>query len=337
MELSTNNDIRIREYQNAYILPDEQCLFAFDADGHFIENTSKRRVGKEEYAICDDLTGSEECDYVDEEVFYLGFIRSHWGHFMVDGTVRMWGLLENISKGKKILANIEGRQSFFEEWFGLFGIDAKKDIIKPQKLTRYKKIYIPDVSYYPGHYISDSFIAPFRYVADVIKEDLETYDKIYLSRSRISRGSKQLGEASVEKVFAAAGFKVLYPEEIPFRHQIWYYSHCKTLVTTTGTIAHNILFAAPGTELIILDRYPLEPSHQSVINRAARARVQNIPAYAKGSNHENNLMCFTPELKEYCRREGIKIKDEAASHIRIMLTTLFFRIPKAYKLYWLFH
>lgn len=331
-----NSKAQITEYQGAYIIPDEQCLFAFDEKGKFIEYTSKRRLHKKGYATREDIDPkATEWETCDEEVLYIGFLRGHWGHFLVDSTVRMWALSREVSKGKKILAKIEGMESFYRQWFALWGIDLDRDVICPSKPTRFSKVLVPDISYYPRFFLKKEYIEPFRYVSETVSATEsfpEVYDKLYLSRSRIARGSKQLGEKYIEELFEKSGYKVLYPEEISFKEQVWYYSHCREMVATTGTVAHNILFAKEGTKLVILNRYPETPGHQDIINYASNAEVVEIPVYVKGCDHDNNLMVLTPELQSFCDKSGID--TSSYDRKKEVISRLLFRIPKAYKLYW---
>ncbi len=334
---NVNMDVAIKQYENSYIIPNGQCLFAFDNSGNFITNTGKRRVGKLEYTKVDNIdVNSMTFEYCAEEVVYIGLLRGHWGHFLVDSTVRMWALLDDICKGKKILANIEGMEPFYREWFKLFGIDIDTDIISPQLPIKYKKLLVPDISYFPGKYVTDKYIVPFDYVRDKICNDnaerWPVYDKIYLSRAKFSVGTKQLGEDFIQGIFEDNGYKVLFPEEIPFKEQIWYYAHCNSIVTTTGTIAHNILFCNPGTELVLLNRYDDMPVHQGYINKCRKAEVTVINAYSAGSTHDKNLMILTPELENFFDKRAYKY--ERKNRINMLILKLLFYIPKAYKLYW---
>lgn len=299
-------NLMIHKYLNAYAIVGEQgIIHVYDSDKKYVEYTSKRKVGANYYKTptisSEDING----DYCEEEVVYIGFCRGHWGHFMVDSSIRMWALLDEECIGKKILVNIEGMRDFYYKWFKYFNID-KKNIIELDSNKQYKKILVPDLSYVIDKYISVEFSKPFEYIASEINIDLPVYSKIYLSRVHFSHKNKmkQIGEKNIQNIFEKNGYKIIYPEEISFEEQVWYYSHCDSMVTTNGTVAHNILFMRDDSELIILNRFYEESMHQNNINLVKNVRVTNINAYYKSSTHDNALMVMSEELKEFFKKRN---------------------------------
>ena len=335
-ETVSTNKLTIRVYENAYVIRGEQVIFAYDENGRFIKNTSKRLVGEQKYLQVEDIDvnsiDNNTTEY--EELLYIGFLRGHWGHFLVDSTVRMWSISKNTKTCCKILANIEGMDHFYSWWFEQFGIDINSDIIDPQGILRVKRLLVPDISYLPGKYIFKEFIYPFDFIKDKIRNEEIECEKLYLSRVHIAKGKKQLGEIDIQHIFEKNGFKVVYPEELPASEQIALYSKCKIMVTTSGTIAHNILFSNEGTELIILDRYPNDNIHQPWLTTIRGAKEYHVKAFARNSSHTNNLMVVTRELMDICEQYGWICKREGLVW-RIIKYILFY-IPKAYKIYWRF-
>ena len=87
-------ELRIDEYENAFARPNggQGIISVYDQNGQFIPYTSKRKYGKAEYSVLEALTleDMQEAGFFNEEVVYLGFFRGHWGHFIVDSSIRLW-------------------------------------------------------------------------------------------------------------------------------------------------------------------------------------------------------------------------------------------------------
>lgn len=323
--------LNIIEYEEAFAIPGAQRIInVYDRNGNFVPYTSKRRYGKAEYSVPDTpiQIREDEFEYYDEDVVYLGFLRGHWGHFIVDSTVRFWALLREECGGKRILLTIEGMEAFCYQLFEKLGIDKNRLLFLDRK-ARFRKILVPELSYFPGKYVTKEYLEPFEKVASVVELDRPVYDKIYLSRVRFSRGKKELGEESIEDIFAANGFRILYPEELSFEEQVWYYKNCKVMVTTNGTVAHNVVYAGNDVELIVLKRFPEENVHQYAMNLVKGIKVTYLNAYDKHSDHDNCLMRRTPEVVAFCRERNMQIPKE--SFWKRTSAWLIFRLPYIYR------
>ncbi len=325
-------ELRIDEYENAFARPNggQGIISVYDQNGQFIPYTSKRKYGKAEYSVLEALTleDMQEAGFFNEEVVYLGFFRGHWGHFIVDSSIRLWALEKEEYRNKRILMKIEGMETFYQKFLGYLGI-SREQIIQLEEPARFKKIIIPQLAYFPKAYISRAFLSPFRRVSEVIRLDKKTYDKIYLSRVRFARSKKELGERRIQSIFEENGYQVLYPEELSLEEQIWYYKNCKEIVTTNGTIAHNVVYAKEGIRLVMLKRFKEENTHQLAINQICGIDYIEVDCYDKKSNHNNSLMLRTPQLMEFCRKNGISVLQEGIWQ-RIYFRIIF-NLPYLYK------
>lgn len=320
--------LEVKCYENAYVVP-TKILCVFDAEGHFVPYTSKRMYSKSEYKIPKDAyvsNGQEE--YYDEEVVYIGFLRGHWGHFIVDSSIRLWALGTQECQNKRILIKIEGMESFYYKLFEQLGVE-KERLLQIDKPARFKKILVPELAYLPERYISKEFLMPFDRVAANINLDKEAYKKIYLSRVHFARGKKELGEKEIQDIFEANGFKILYPEELSMEEQIWYYKNCEVLVTTNGTVAHNIVFANKCKELVILRRFADNNVHQKIINHLKGIELVYINTFHKASNHDDCLMVRTDELVNYLKKKEMYISKE--SILKKVINFIGFKVPYMYR------
>lgn len=330
------NQIKICKYEGAYAIPGGQNIITiYNEEGSFVPYTSKRTYGGMGYANFAAPIDIEvmECGCLEEDVVYLGFMRGHWGHFLVDSSVRLWALDMAECKGKRILLNIEGMETFYEKLFYYLGVDSSQ-VILLDKATRFRSVLVPELSYFPGEYISKEYLIPFNKMVNQINMDIPVYDKIYLSRVHFSKGKRELGEADIQEIFEKNGYHVIYPEELSIEEQIWYYKNCKSMVTTNGTIAHNILFADNKTELIILNRFEQkENMHQQAINLIKDIKVIYIDAYNKdvNGNRDDSLMWKTPELLDFCKKRNFQLPKEKAG--RKLYLRIIFRLPFFYRIF----
>ena len=324
--------LEIKCYEKAYVIPDK-ILNVFDSEGHFIPFTSKRTYNKSEYKVpsCDYVSDGQE-QYYEEEVLYIGFLRGHWGHFIVDSSIRLWALETEECRNKRILIKIEGMEDFYYKLFEQLGIEKEK-LLVIDKPTKFDKVLIPELAYLPEKYISKEFLIPFNRVTANIDLNEQIYEKIYLSRVHFAKGKKELGEKQIQEIFKLNGFKILYPEELSLQEQIWYYKNCKVLVTTNGTVAHNIVFTRNCKELVILRRFEDKNIHQEIINRIKGINLVYINAFHKDSNHNNCLMIRTPELMAYLKKNKMYISKE--NILKKLINYMGFKVPYLYR--WINH
>lgn len=335
-ELVIKNGVEICKYEHAYAVPGGQKVVnIYDKEGNFVPNTNKRKFGVKEYVDLDIKIDVEEieCDYFEEDVVYLGFMRGHWGHFLVDSSVRLWALDKAECQDKRILLNIEGMEAFYEKLFRYLNVKPSQ-IIQLNKMARFRSILVPELSYFPEKYISEEYLVPFKKVASQINIGIPAYDKIYLSRVHFSKGKRELGEKDIQEIFARNGYHIIYPEELSLEEQIWYYNNCKSMVTTNGTIAHNILFANDQAELIILNRFEQkENAHQRAINLIKNIKVIYIDSYNKDveGNRNDSLMWKTPEFLEFCKKRNFQLPKERIG--RKFFLKMLFRLPFIYRIF----
>ncbi len=299
MGLTLNEKLEIRSYDNATV-----CGISgiFDAAGCFIPYTSMRKYGKKEWTVPSKME-YPPMKYVDDEVLYLGRLRQHYGHFIVDSVGRFWVLTRPEFQNMPIVVSAPGGwlPEFFWEFFAMSGIPRNRVMLLNDETIRYRKIYIPQLSYIMGEYISNEFKQPFETVIEFVKQNNKypVYQKIYLKKYT-AHDKRIKGEEKIITSFERNGFAILNPAELSFKEQIWYYNHCDIMVSTNGTLAHNIIWAKDGTGLLILERFPggRNNEHQNYINLIKQAKVDYVPIYDMYSDYGRSFCKFTPELQK---------------------------------------
>ena len=172
----------------------------------------------------------------------------------------------------------------FLELIELFGI-KKERLIRINKLTQFKKVIIPE----PSVIVADDsdkmmwknkenycyYTKEYKQIFEKIKSAIEPlgdeYKKVFYSRQNFDKAkSRDLGEhKEIQDFFESLGYKIISPEKLSVKEQIGIMKSCKNFVTFSGTLAHNLIFAEPETNAIILNKsYQINP-HQPLIDEVS--------------------------------------------------------------------
>lgn len=269
-----------------------------DENGEFVEESGMgvlhRFGGKYEY-------DEKECDYFDETVIYVGPMRTHWGHFLAECSLRFWYLLEDQSGCKVAFCGLwfeEGKLSpKLIDIFGLLGVEKDRllDIRKP---TKFKQIIIPApaLKYEPYNFapgkIQDLFVnwgkhsSNWNYTADykkifqsiVQKVEMGSYktaEKIYYTRTGLDK-KNEIGERLIEKIFRKNDFLIVSPEKESVETQIALMNSCKFFVSVEGTLAHNIIFAREQLKQTILLKKTGKNALQAQLNQCMNIEAESV-------------------------------------------------------------
>lgn len=201
----------------------------------------------------------ESCSEGNAAVIYLGCFPGHWGHFLVDFMPRLWYLLQNDQGQPLVYVTMKGDPigGPYLELLELFGIDPAR-LICITAPTKFREVVVPQMSYQrPNIYFKE-----YRQIFECIVGNLRTtgieftpYEKIYWTRRKFRKARRtEIGEKEIEKLFEANGYKVLAPERMSVKEQVYYFSTCKHMAGVSGTIPHNLVFADKDTEFVILNR-----------------------------------------------------------------------------------
>lgn len=228
-----------------------------------------------------------ELVYDDREVLYLGMLHDVWGHFITDCLTKLWPLFSEkvpgrIRNTKCIYTTLRNKpipSSYFEV-FRLIGIDIEglEYISKP---TKFKKIYLPDSSFYidtnKGYRMySPEFLDTINRITANIEAD-ERYAKLYFTRTAV-KNQRDFGEDAIEKAFKDLGYSIVSPEKHSFAEQVAMLKGCKTFASTEGSCSHNALFLTPGSKTIIIRKIDYLNGYQYQINSMKDLDITYIDA-----------------------------------------------------------
>lgn len=224
---------------------------------------------------------SYECQ---ENVIYLGEFKKQWGHFLIDCISRLWYILKDKDIDYKIVYTGDPIDGIYEDFLKLLNLDLN-DFIHVMVATKFQKILIPECSHMPGLYYTQEWIDIFDFA---INNAMIEYNKlfkgkhknkiIYSRRNFIKkmRAPFEIGEEVIVDQFEKNGYEIVCPEEYSVIEQIGIIQNSKEIVSISGTLAHNLIFAKKGTRLIQLKKYPEVNYRQIEINQARQLEVINI-------------------------------------------------------------
>lgn len=329
--LYREKNLQIRRYDNGVIVPEGvgEKSGVYNEEGKYVVNSGNLSFSGGSITIRDLKYKPEDTNHILEKeeiekiypfpVIFV-YVKYHYGHFLMDTLSHLWEN-EFIKGDMHIAVVIDQRKTaeYMMEVMELLEID-KGRIILIDKVSKFDSVYIPDFSYFQSDYITKEYGATFDKIIGNVKLNLPVYEKIYFSRVHFTKGGinraekgihREYGEKKIEKVFEDNGFKVFYPEELSLKEQIYYINNCKVLVTTNGTIAHNILFAKEGTDLIIINRFPMPYFgnwHQKAINELRKINCVSIDAYAKVSYRGFSRLIFSDPLLKFFKEKEFRVK-----------------------------
>lgn len=187
-----------------------------------------------------------------------GFVRFHFGHYLVECLSTIWGLDHIPEKIDKIVylafhdpalaqeAQKQRLQALAESHLRSFGIDPPIEII--YEPTTIEKLYVPENGFGFDKLFNGS--TPFRNFfrkrhAQLLPDEKDVQrGKLFVSRTKVGPGKGHLvGETALEKTFANAGYEVFYPEDHSLETQIQRYRTADTIVGVEGSALHLTPFS----------------------------------------------------------------------------------------------
>ena len=211
------------------------------------------------------------------EAVYIGAFWEHWGHFILEQVSRLYYLLDEVKTKDLDLIYIADKplEGNYLEFFKLLGVD-KKRLVWVNKQTKYKKLFIPEVSMIAMKY----YTKEYQKIFDAIKKNapkIDGYEKVFYTTSNFVRSPyKDFGELKViENIFADNGYKIISPEQKTLKEQISIMQSCRDFAAISGTLPHNILFANKDINVLIINKSYVINYHQWLIDDATGI----IPTY----------------------------------------------------------
>ena len=241
---------------------------------------------------------------ISETVVYLGYIIDHWGHFLVDGSSRIWYLVSKYYHGEKIviITNYKTLNKSILDFFQLLGIPQNNLILlsdgeMPLECT---KIIIPEPAYVPRKYYSDEFKIPFQIASQNISNDSfvsSDTQKIYFSRQHLKAAKKkEYGEERLQSLLVKQNWQIFYPEELSLREQINIWKNAQYIACINGTIPLNCCFATGRSNIAVINKTKVTHLNLYEFAQIFDCKIDYINCYDEKRSKDKVLLGTGPFL-----------------------------------------
>lgn len=305
--------------KNATILPlrhDPNLLFGrggvVDCEGNYVELSCIRNRVQYAYPF-------EKAVYKDEKVVYCGYLVNHWGHFLIEAVTRLWYFMErDTSIDKYVFFLDEGEEreikGNYRKFLELLKIWDKLEIINVP--TTYREVIVPELGILCREAYTPKLLRVFDEIANnvVVDPSWDIPKKIYYSRSQLAKGLPyEFGFDALDNFFEKNGYKILFPEKVPLDQMIHYIRNSDVVATLSGSLPHNMLFAANGQKVEIVERLVISDDNQTDVNRMRELNVTyidaNIPVYTIDFVGPF-IMGYTEQMRKFAEDHGYLPPDE---------------------------
>src|SRR5215207_798243 len=273
----------------------------------------------ESSAVADELYEHE----IDEEVVYLGWLFDHFGHFLMQSLARTW-FLAKVSPSVRVVFDPPNRASvqsvgWRQRMLAAFGVPPVRILVLDAP-TRLRRLIIPEPRFEPRGIAHDHVVRaheamarPYQVVAERLAADTTPSEQpVYLSRRLLPPSQRTIvGEAELEEVLRANGFRIVHTETMTFEDQVRLVNEHVDIFSNAGSAAHNVLFALHGPRLHLLtDGLQFSPDYFlyativgapttfiNCLNTGERPRIED-------AHKVTPQLLDTPKLLEYLDQRG---------------------------------
>ena len=320
---------KIKEIFEGYILPLKSLNYKIHGEIYlggvcderktFVDGFVRKLNSKNSNFNCDEAYEFDEleAEFFDEEIVFGGIFLPHFGHFLVECLSRLWCFANDsvtsfdTSEIRIAVCAPDKIQRFMIELLSLLGIDERRFVFV-DRIMKFKKIYIPDQSFYTFSGYSSGFIS----IYDKIKQQIipKRFEKIFLTRSKFNKGDS-INESFLDNFFENNGFEIIAPEEYSVEEQIAFIAGAKVIACTEGTLSHLALFANVGSTLIILKRHEdINLLAQAMINKIRELKViyVDVTFNLLPTHHVNGVFLYGPteNFISFSKNMGFDISKE---------------------------
>lgn len=204
---------------------------------------------------------------------FAGHWTRHFGHFLLETLPNLWpeeaaatdGILTirpayspaPAYGGKGVgPAEVSGAQ---QELLDIAGFGAREVLMARHRHLRVERLLVPERPVLLKHWVRPEAVDLWRRMSEQVGER-GTAKRVFMSRSRFNAKTGGASDGALrtepewdrllDRSFAAAGFEVVYPEELPVKEQIAIVRGADVLAGSSGSALHLSCFAAPGVKVL---------------------------------------------------------------------------------------
>lgn len=247
---------KLKKFENILVLPWEHKYrwtkpvggpIYPDWDSH--ADIRHRRDGETWDTYPNVIPNSDNIEIYNNEVYYGGHIKEHFGHFIQEYLSRcvQYKMIIERNVNAKLCLTGDSTQtwqtipSYIKEILNFFGFD-ETNVLLVNKPTICKKLFtIPQ-----EEYLGKQELTSLNYI-DILDKNFkpkpknERSGRFYISRKNTSRDKGGLlGESYIEELLKKLNYTIVYPEEMSVQEQIEIYSSASKLVFVEGSAIHGL-------------------------------------------------------------------------------------------------
>lgn len=253
---------KIRVFNDVIFHPNFKALY--DKNGSLIRESAIVRWRPDNFIGAPnriDPVADIEIKNIDIAVYGGILFDNHFGHFICESMSRLWPLVEEnvdnvIQRAPWLFATSSGKQALdVSPPFLTQTMSSLKRLgMMPQVENQpvfIRRALVPDAAHQIGIAGHPIFRELCRKIGgDILSRSAAHTDasfegeRVYLSRAQLSSNRRRIaGEAELAQLLQENGFKVVYPERLPFRDQIALFSGAHTIIGCIGSAFHTQIFA----------------------------------------------------------------------------------------------
>lgn len=221
------------------------------------------RFGREDATRRSDMPEEtmREAERFDEPTLYAGVFIDHFGHFSAECVHRLYGRRVSPELHRiKVAFHVSGRRGFKPgRWvynaLRLFGV-SRNDLVAIDRPLRFSNLYVP----LQGRTLGGPSLVPdypklLPLAPRAVRAPENADEVLYLSRSKHFFSGSYLGETHVERLLAAAGATVIYPEELETADLVGRLRAARIAIFSEGSAIHNLELCGPtGLRVFVIGR-----------------------------------------------------------------------------------
>jgi hypothetical protein len=227
----------------------------FDADGAVLPEMRLHRFAIASHDPVPPAAG--EIAALDAECVHGGVAQAHFGHFLLEGLARVWAIAR-LPAHLPVLWHGTPRAAWQRDLLLLAGIDPAR-CVPIDRALRLPALLLPE----PGFVIGHSF-HPWQRAAMALHAapPHAAGPPLWLSRAGLQPARRRVdGEAAVEAILAAAGWRILAPERHPVAEQLAALADAPVVAGIDGSAFHLLmLLRGFAGRVVMVGRRPIAGS-----------------------------------------------------------------------------
>ena len=237
----------------------------YDESNGLIRNTERAKTNQAWAGNPDRLpTAPTRIDDIPGDTFFGGHLRQAFGHLLLEVLPRFWPEPDLQATDRVVFYPTRVRERsrdprlapYAIDVLRALGVDPDRCLMVSNRALRFERLTVASPAFWLKRGFSREVRVPFRRAGDALATEgrATVVPRVYLSRSRLGPGPRRArNEADIERIFEAAGFVVVHPQELPMPTQVSLVRGADVLAGCDGSALHLGAFARPGTTLLALD------------------------------------------------------------------------------------